>query len=128
MCRDEHILLGHSSALRWVLVVWIHHSSDIFLDDVYDWNLALEHVWKDLLNVVRVLLEQRRSVRAMATMPTNAPIEAASNNPGLCDTPDDATKTYFVQQTVSCLLIPSFIQSRPLLFLSRIENGSSLLV
>jgi lactoylglutathione lyase len=44
-------------------------------------------------------LQTRRSFRAFATMASELP-ESAANNPGLQETPDEATKGYFLQQTM----------------------------
>lgn len=42
-----------------------------------------------------------RRLSVTASMSTNAGPEAAANNPGYCGSPDAATKSYYVQQTVS---------------------------
>lgn len=49
-------------------------------------------------------------VKRVARMSTDR--EGVANNPGYCDTPDEVTKSYFVQQTVNTIYhLPNFVVS-----------------
>lgn len=56
--------------------------------------------------------EQGRGKIAKGVARMSTDKEGVANNPGYCDTPDEVTKSYFVQQTVNTIYhSPDFVVS-----------------